>query len=156
VAVILIQQLELILIQIRLPLYVSRSNQINKMKSSNHVLATTILIGNAVYTESFQASVPFIQKRSLPATLRSTLNEPTINLSTIRMHRSSNLHSTSKQSNEIDLKTQEKEESTDKNDNNPLNEVMASFPPFNFDLDKFMASMPFKFDDQSDEVSSFY
>lgn len=155
-AVILIQQLELILIQIRLPLYVSRSNQINKMKSSNHVLATTILIGNAVYTESFQASVPFIQKRSLPATLRSTLNEPTINLSTIRMHRSSNLYSTSKQSNEIDLKTQEKEESTDKNDNNPLNEVMASFPPFNFDLDKFMASMPFKFDDQSDEVSSFY
>ena len=72
------------------------------------------------------------------------------------MHRSSNLHSTSKQSNEIDLKTQETEESTDKNDNNPLNEVMASFPPFNFDLDKFMASMPFKFDDQSDEVSYFY
>ncbi len=135
------------------------------MKTSNQILATTLLAGKAVYSESFQVSAPFIQKRSLVATQKYALDQPLPNLGPSMRNNYGGLYATSKQSNEgsiaVEKKTQENGKKLDEEeDTNPLNKILASFnfdelmtsSPFKFDLDEFMASLPFNFDKNKAEV----
>ena len=102
------------------------------MRSNSHYIAALLLASQAINTACFQPS-PFHKKSSLHVNRISTSGfEPASGVIRPIQRSHSQIYSTSKQNNDQDAMKLDKEIAPEKEDNNPLTQLMTAVSSFNF------------------------